>query len=319
MLISVIVPVYNVECYLKSCIESILMQTFNDFELILVDDGSPDHCGEICDEYVQKDSRVRVIHQLNQGLSAARNNAIDVAKGDYLTFVDSDDFILPHCLEVLLNLCRENNADISACNMVRCLSTDSLSDVKEQLTNKKNEVFQDDKMEVFFCTQKITTTACGKLYKRCLFESVRYPVGRCNEDIFTVYKIVHYANKVAYLDYYGYVYRINENSIVNESYSPRKWDAIDACLERKKFIELNYPKQKKYACRAIVHYCNHILISMAASSVYDKKVLDQLQRLYREYVWYYVFCKSSVLGKFFAAISCANVKITYFFIKKIKR
>ena len=319
MLVSVIVPVYNVERYLKNCIESILMQSFKDFELILVDDGSPDHCGEICDEYVQMDSRVRVIHQLNQGLSAARNNAIDVAKGDYLTFVDSDDFILPHYLEVLVKLSQENNADISVCNMVRCLSTDSLSDIKEHLSNEKSEIFQDNKMEVFFCTQKITTTACGKLYRRYLYESVKYPVGWYNEDIFTTYKTIHYANKVVYLDYYGYVYRINENSIVNESYSPRKWHAIEACLERKKFIELNYPKQKKYACRAIVHYCNHILISMARSEVYDKNALNHLQQLYREYLWYYLFCKSSVLGKFFAAISYVNVKITYYLMKKTNR
>lgn len=311
MLVSVVIPVYKVERYLPNCIESILRQTFKDFELILVDDGSPDNCGEICEEYAQKDSRIKVVHQPNGGLSAARNTGIDIAKGDYLTFVDSDDFVFPHYLEILVKMCRENDADMAVCSMVRCSSGDSMDDVVEDVSKKDCEIFIDDKFEVFFDTKKISTTACGKLYKSFIFNSIRYPVGKYHEDIFTTYKTVHLANKIAFCVYLGYVYRINEESIVNESYSPKKWHAIEACLERADFIEQNYPKQKKYACRAVVYYCNQILISMAKSHVKDQDALARLQKLYREYLWYYVFHKSALLGKGFALIAFVNVKITY--------
>ena len=311
MLVSIIIPVYKVEKYLVNCIESVLQQTFKDFELILVDDGSPDSSGKICEEYAQKDSRIKVIHQPNGGLSAARNSGIATAKGDYMTFIDSDDFIFPHYLEVLVKLCQENDADMSVCGMVRCSSKDSLADLAEDMSKMCCETFVDNKMEVFFNTKKLSTTACGKLYKSFIFNTVKYPVGKYHEDIFTTYKTIHLANKVVVSDYQGYVYRINEESIVNESYSPKKWHAIEACTERADFFEHNYPKQKKYAYRAIVYYCNQILISMAKSGVDDKEALVRLQKLYRKYLRYYVFHKSALLGKCFALVSFVNVKITY--------
>ncbi len=311
MLVSIIVPVYKVEKYLSNCIESILLQTFKDFELILVDDGSPDNCGKICDDYARKDSRIKVIHQENGGLSVARNSAIDIAMGDYLTFIDSDDFVLPHYLEKMVNASLVNGADISVCGIVRCSSSDSLADIAEDSTKNDVEVFVDDKMDVFFTTKKINTTAWGKLYRSFIFKTVKYPVGKYHEDVLTIYKTIHLANKVVVCNYQGYVYRKNEESIVNESYSPKKWHAIEACVERAGFIERNYPKQKKYAYRSIVYYCNQILISMAKSRVNDKDSFARLQKLYRKYLWYYIFHKSAFLGKCFALISFVNVKITY--------
>lgn len=113
--VSIIVPVYKVEPYLNKCVDSILAQTFTDFECILVDDGSPDSCGKICDEYVQKDSRVKVIHQENQGLSAARNSGLDMASGAWIVFVDSDDWIEPDAVEVLYRAALQNDADMAVC------------------------------------------------------------------------------------------------------------------------------------------------------------------------------------------------------------
>ncbi len=117
-LISAIVPVYNVEKYLYRCVDSILKQTYENFELILIDDGSPDNCSQMCDELSEKDSRIKVIHQENQGLSAARNSGIKIAKGNYLTFIDSDDWISNTMFEDLINLIKEKNADISICNFI---------------------------------------------------------------------------------------------------------------------------------------------------------------------------------------------------------
>ncbi|WP_298770870.1 glycosyltransferase [uncultured Fibrobacter sp.] len=315
MLVSIVIPVYKVENFLSNCIESVLRQTFKDFELILVDDGSPDNCGKICEDYAQNDSRIKVIHQSNGGLSAARNSGIDIAKGDYLTFIDSDDFVFPHYLETLVKMCRDNDADMSVCGLVRCSAKDSLSDVFEDVSKMDFKIFAENKMDFLFSTKQMYTTAWGKLYKRFIFDTLRYPVGKHHEDLFVTYKTIHLANKVVICDYPGYVYRMNEKSIVNESYTPQKWHTIEACLERGQFIELNYPEQKKYAYRAVVYYCNQILISMAKSQVCDKEALDRLQRLYRKYIWYYIFHKSAMLGKGFALVSFVNVKITYFLTK----
>lgn len=311
MLVSVIVPVYNVERYLADCVESILQQTYSDFELILVDDGSPDNCGKICDEFSKKDPRIKVIHQQNCGLSAARNNGINVAKGDFFTFIDSDDFVFPHYLERLVELCERNGADISVCSSIRCSSKDSLKNVSEKSTKNCIEVFERDKMNVFFTTKKINTTAWGKLYKRFIFDEIRYPVNKYNEDVFVTYKAIHIANKVACCDYQGYVYRINEMSIINESFSLKKLDSIEGCLERAQFIERNYPDMKKYAYRGVIYSCNQVLLSMAKSNVYSIDVLNNLQKIYRNYWMYYVFNKSVFLGKIYAIASCFSVKFVF--------
>lgn len=311
MVVSVIVPVYKVEEYLTICIDSILKQTFADFELILVDDGSPDNCGEICDGYAQKDSRVKVVHQKNRGLSAARNKGMTIAQGEYFTFIDSDDFVFPHYLEKLVQLCKINDADMSVCGMVRCLSKDSLINMVENFSENRNEVLGSEKMEVFFTTKKINTYAWAKLYKRSLFKSIEYPVGKYNEDIFVTYKIVHIANKIACSDYLGYVYRFNEKSIVNEVFSLKKLHPLEACVERANFIEQNYPSLKKYAYREIVYYCNYIIFSMAKSGTISQEIFINLQKLYRRYLLFYLFDKTALSGKVFALISFLNVKITY--------
>ena len=319
MLVSVIVPVYKVEQYLSNCIESILQQSFEDYELILVDDGSPDNCGKICDDFAQKDSRIIVIHQENKGLSAARNKAIEYARGEYLTFVDSDDFIFPHYLEILVNLCLKNDADMAVCGMIRCSVNDSLRNLAEDISKMNVEIFIDNKMEVFFTTKKINTTAWGKLYRRFIFDSIRYPIGKYHEDIFVTYKTIHLSNKIVSCDYQGYIYRINEMSIVNEPFSMKKLHPIEACVERALFIEQNYPKQKKHALCEIVYYCNQIVLSMAKTGVFNKDILKKLQHLYRKYLWYYISDKTDLMGKFFAMISFVDVRIAYGIIKLLKK
>lgn len=323
MLVSIVVPVYKVEFFLGECIESILQQSFKDFELILVDDGSPDNCGEICERYAQMDSRIKVIHQANGGLSFARNAGIGAAKGDYLAFIDSDDFVFPHYLEILVNACLENDADLSVCGMIRCSEKDSLDSFAEEFPEKKNEVFEDNKMNVFFTTKKINTTAWGKLYKRFIFESIKFPVNKYNEDVFTTYKTIHLANKVVFCDYPGYVYRMNEKSIINEAFSLKKLDPIEGCLERAEFIERQYPHLKKYAYRSIIRFSNQALLSMGKSLECNYDVLCRLRQMYRKYWMYYVFNRSAPIGKIYALLALADIKIcfllTKFFYGKICR
>ncbi|MGJ0706244.1 glycosyltransferase family 2 protein, partial [Enterococcus avium] len=176
--ISIIVPVYDVEKYLKKCVDSILNQTFKDFELILVDDGSPDNSGAICDQYAEKDSRVRVIHKENGGLSDARNAGIEVARGKYLGFVDSDDFVNEDMYKQLYTSIIENNADLSICGIFDLY--EGKTPIKK--TEKKLLLNRNEAMIMIFHGNEISVHAYNKLYKKEIFESLRYPVGKYHED-----------------------------------------------------------------------------------------------------------------------------------------
>ena len=178
-LISIIVPIYGVESYLCTCIDSILEQTFSDFELILVDDGSPDNCGVICDDYAAKDSRVRVIHQENQGLSCARNTGIDAARGRFLCFVDSDDLVAPDYCRVLYDLLAESTADFSVCGVCRFRDGEDPVPVDAedsgQVSSREFLKMQLQKQSEF--------GVWNKLYRRELFEKIRFQPGKLNEDV----------------------------------------------------------------------------------------------------------------------------------------
>lgn len=230
-MISVIVPVYKVEPYLRECIDSILNQTYRDFELILVDDGSPDNCGAICDEYAANDPRVRVIHQENGGLSAARNAGLDVAKGEYVSFVDSDDAIHPECLSFLWQAYIACGADISIAHFVRfcdVIPSDGVitMGIPQSMSgyNACEELFGKDGVTY--------TVACGKLYKASLFSNIRYPVGRIHEDEATTYKLLYNADKVAMLSNALYFYRQNPDGIMATPFSEKRYDALTAFEER---------------------------------------------------------------------------------------
>lgn len=316
MLISVVVPVYKVERYLSKCIDSILCQTQSDFELILVDDGSPDTCGKICDDYAQKDNRIKVIHQKNAGLSEARNSGIAIARGEYLSFIDSDDYVKKDYLERLYALCMNYNADISAC---RFYST-RVNDFFPKDNETDVAVFNDEKMKVFLSTKKIGTTAWGKLYKRNLFENIRYPKGKYNEDVFTTYLLVHEANRVVSTSYSGYAYRFNEMGIINEKYSRKKMDMIEAEIARAKFVKKYYPELAGVAISGITYACNQVLFSMAKSGVNERRQLRYLQKLYRLSVMDFINSKLATFhSKMFSIVAYVNIDIAWYFVKLIKR
>ncbi len=236
-LISVIVPVYKVEEYLNRCVDSILAQTFTDFELILIDDGSPDISGKICDDYAQKDKRIFVIHQENGGLSAARNSGIDWvfenSNSRWLTFIDSDDWIHPQYLELLLSSATANNTDISVCEYSE---TSDFSDF-EHIGNTNTQNLTPE--ELFVSHHVISIIACCKLYKKSCFENIRYPLGKLHEDEYTTYKILFDNTRISYLNEILYFYYTNPNSIVRSSWSPKRLDSIIALEEQISFFEKN--------------------------------------------------------------------------------
>lgn len=236
--ISVIVPVYNTEKYLSRCIESILVQTYTDFELILINDGSPDNCAQIIEEYAQKDSRIITIHQHNQGLSAARNAGIDIAKGKYITFIDSDDYVYSEYLEQLVSVAERNNADISICGTVRF--SDIINPmIKNNFDGEKIITGIQACKFIYDARRKKANyvIACGKLYKKELFSKLRYPVGKLHEDQFLTYKIMYKARKVVEIGSCLYGYYVNDTGIMNSPFKVKRYDGVEALEEAEKFFE----------------------------------------------------------------------------------
>lgn len=270
-MISVIVPVYNVEPYLRECIESILGQTYRDFELILVDDGSPDNCGAICDEYAARDPRIRVIHQENGGLSAARNAGLDVAKGEYVAFVDSDDLLHPEYLNYLMRGIAESQADISLVGFLKFSKERpfpmqipyAVKSVKDGL-GACRMLYTDEAV--------IYTIACGKIYRAALFADIRYPVGRIHEDEATTYKLLYEANKVVEIDARLYGYRMNPNSIMGSSFSAKRYQAIDFFRERITFFrEQGHPELAELAEQGLLNTIAKMYI-MAKNAGVEKDI-----------------------------------------------
>lgn len=254
-LVSVIVPVYRVEGYLRRCVDSILGQTLTDIELILVDDGSPDNCGQICDAYAARDRRVKVVHKENGGLSDARNTGLDIASGEFIGFVDGDDYIEEDMYERLLHACRTHDSRLSMCGRY---------DVKDGLVSPS---FSFDSVQVWTAKEAtarlliwggIDSSACDKLFSRQLFSQIRFPVGRYNEDIFVMVKILQAADKVAHIGKCKYFYCHRPGSITSERFSKRKMDLLDASREVVGFVESTYPDLSDRAMS--FYYCGLIYL-----------------------------------------------------------
>ena len=259
--VSIIVPVYKVEQYLKRCIESLIHQTYKNIELILVDDGSPDSCGGICDEYATSDNRIKVIHKKNGGLSEARNFGIDSATGNYITFVDSDDFVSENYIEYLLYLLKENNAQISICGFVKFTKEEEI--IKNQPKDNPKVLSSVDALkEIYGKSGAVYIISCGKLYTRNLFESIRFPIAKLHEDEFITYKLFYYAERIVYSEQMNYYYFIRNDSITGEPFSIKKLDYIEALEKRLEFFKQNSMKileeytLQRYAYALVDNYCH---------------------------------------------------------------
>ncbi|MDO5381697.1 MAG: glycosyltransferase [Eubacteriales bacterium] len=232
-LVSVIVPVYMVEDYLKECIDSIINQSYKNLEIILVDDGSKDKSSEICDEYALNDCRVRVVHKKNGGLSSARNAGLDICRGEYIAFVDSDDFIHREFINAAIYAFKKfDNIDIVQEKYVsfKCTPENKVKNVSldDILIFSKNEA----KISLAKYIDKITNISWDKVYKRELFSNIRFPEGRIHEDEFTTYKLLELVENVAYINQELYFYRQRENSIKNEKFNLKRLDTLIAFEER---------------------------------------------------------------------------------------
>lgn len=237
-LISIIVPIYEVEQFLCRCIDSLLAQTYTNYELILVDDGSPDRCGDICDEYAQKDKRIKVVHKENGGLSDARNVGIAIASGDYIAFVDSDDWVTPNYLSCLLETLKETASDICESEILYT------SQMQEQPVNQecKLQVYEtEEALKQLISDKNLHQYVWNKLYKRCCIEGISFAVGKTNEDEFWTYQVFGKARKVVKTSEVLYFYFQREGSIMGTGYNLRRLDALEAKQQRQCYIEKNFP------------------------------------------------------------------------------
>ena len=236
--LSIIVPIYRVEKYLKRCIDSILNQKFRDFELILVNDGSPDSCGDICDEYSKNDTRIKVIHKKNGGLSSARNAGIEIAQGEYIGFVDSDDWINEDMYEVLYSIGLNNDLDIVECTYSKVFNTENLYDCKNEY-----DLIILDNISAIEALYKDTfygsVVSWNKIYRKNLFKDIRFPLGKINEDQFTTYKLYYNCNKIGFINRDLYYYYQSVNSITRSSFTVKKLDVLQALEEARIFFQIN--------------------------------------------------------------------------------
>lgn len=278
--ISIIVPVYKVEKYLAKCVESILAQTFADFELILVDDGSPDSCGKLCDEYALKDSRIKVIHKENGGLSDARNAGIQVAKGEYLGFVDSDDYIAPDMYELLYRLILENNAQIAVCDAA-VVEEDAEASYTD--SEKIYVLEHEDALREMISKRLFAVNAWNKLYKKELFSNTFYPKGMLYEDLATMYKLIDNTERIVYIPAKKYAYVQRQGSIMNQTGYKVREDKVVIVREMIEYFKAHACFSELFA--GMIRYLLNDIYKMASSGnlMQNQGYIAALKSLFKQY------------------------------------
>lgn len=274
-LVSVIVPVYNVEPYLCRCLDSIINQTYTNIEIILIDDGSTDNSYSICREYEEQHSNIVFLHKENGGLSSSRNVGMLYANGLYIMFVDSDDFIHEDCVRELYFLLKNNNVKISQCNFEKG-SSDQFSQKNEKI---KNTFYSGYKM---YETKYVNSVVWGKLYDRIVLKDLEFPVSKINEDEFYTYKVLYAAEKVAVTNRRLYYYYKRSNSIMNNKEKEIELDIIDAFEERINFFDNK--NEMKLKIVSIKEFCIRLIVlyTRCMSAKNERNDLEYIKKLFDE-------------------------------------
>lgn len=237
--ISIVVPIYKVEAYLDRCIKSIVSQSYQNLEIILVDDGSPDQCPQMCDMWAQKDERIKVVHKQNGGLSDARNAGIHVATGSVVGFVDSDDWLEKDFCKTLLTVMNANKCDIVSCKFKKRYFQDEIFKIKE--TGLITILDREQSMRALIEDNQVQQVVWNKLYRKKLIEGITFAVGKCHEDEFWSYQVIGASERLGIVDYTGYNYYQRNDSIMGSDFSIKRLDAIEAKVWRQKYLERNFP------------------------------------------------------------------------------
>lgn len=279
-LISVIIPIYNVEKYLDRCIESVVNQTHKNLEIILVDDGSPDNCPQICDAWAKKDNRVKVIHKENGGLSSARNAGLDMATGDYIGFIDSDDYISLDTYKTLLKIIVEQNVMVSGVNAICFNEGEKPSEIKGTKELHKTDYFTFVKG---LLTRKTISSVCSKLFDRKLCENARFKEGRTNEDsLFLFYLFLEHKCDFVYTDEIHYYYMTRMGSICRQAFSSTIPSMFKNYKEMEEHIINNKLNMENEVEEAIIYACEIYLLKVPQDKFKSRdlqtcEVIDELK------------------------------------------
>lgn len=249
-LISIVVPIYNTEAYLPRCVQSLREQTYRNLEILLIDDGSPDGSGALCDRYAQEDSRIRVVHKENGGLSDARNCGMEILTGEWFTFVDSDDYVLPDYVSYLFGLARDFDCKMSVCGFDVHFSDGNRV---ERHSDARYAVSAKEGMERLFYDRFLTVGAWVKLYHRSLMGDIRFPVGRLFEDAGTTYRFLLSCDRIAVGEASQYIYAMRSESIVTSEFSEKKFDLVELSDRMCEETLALYPELEKAALRRKIY------------------------------------------------------------------
>lgn len=299
-LLSVIVPIYKVEKYLDRCVESIVNQTYKHLEIILVDDGSPDNCPQICDSWAEKDNRIKVVHKENGGLSDARNAGMRNATGEVVSFIDSDDWIELDMFEKMLSQMEQDNSDIVSCGVKWVEENGKL--LRNDTVDQNETLDTHSAMSELINDGKLKQHVWNKIYKTELIKDIPFEKGKYHEDVFWSYQIVGKAKKVSIIkeSFYNYVQRTN--SIMGEGFSEKRLDALDANYLRCEYMKKNFPDLFDNALYVYIGSCHYQLQCAVRTNQPDSVIQNILDRLdYRKFgcptrgitakqkLWYYLF------------------------------
>lgn len=276
-LVSIIIPVYGVEKYLPECLESVCSQTYENLEIIVVDDESPDKSGEIADEYAKKDRRVKTYHIQNRGAAGARNYGLDVCTGSYIMFVDSDDWIESNMVEALVSACEEQNCDIAQCQYI-----DEFVDKSEKhIYIEENQVCDSLRFIETMLKKWEYVINCNKIYKIELLRNLRFVEGRCIDDEFFTYKAVLNANSIALLTGYYYHYRMRKSSAMGSEVKAKQRlrDQVDFVTERYPVLQQRFPKLKK---DLLAHMCE-VYMQVMRNPAVDDEIYDYAKQHLKKY------------------------------------
>ncbi|MBP5364987.1 MAG: glycosyltransferase [Bacteroidales bacterium] len=313
-LVSIVVACYNVEKYVARCIDSLLAQTYKNIEIVLVDDGSVDGTSTICDKYAKEKSNIKVVHQINQGQSVAKNVGVANARGEYLTFVDSDDTVTTTYVDFLYNAMISCNAQVAITSFKLVKDPYDIVELGDYSCYRLTTLSPMRAVEQMFYQRMFDTTAPCKMYRRCLFDNVEFPVGVSYDDLPTIYKVMLKAEKIAFSDYQSYNYLIRNESIEGSAFNMRKYESMNIIVEQMEKDELLYPIRNAVRCR-IFSFMFRIYMSMPNTCEQKTILWNKIKSLR----WRILFnSKSRRKAKCAALLSLGGQKLIKKVYKRIK-
>lgn len=310
-LISIVIPAYNVEKYLDECLQSVINQTYGHLEIIIVDDGSTDSTPQICDEFALKDDRITVIHKENGGLSSARNAGVVIATGEYITFIDSDDYVTFDYVEQLYHTLKKDNADISILS-----STVNSDYLHVGIVEESKKLTATSAVEEMLKEKSIHTSSCGKLYRKDFFSDVRFPEGRIYEDYATTYLLFEKASLISIIPVKKYYYRDNFLGITKSSFSEKNMQYFEIASTVDEYICKKYPKLYKYAIARDVNMALGFYRKICYSNYHNSKIEKELVGYIRNGLRKYLISGYPISKKIVSIVVAISPRVSKVFLKR---